>query len=314
MPPPASTFASSGSKHPVSIKKSDGSEQPASQPLPERMQIESKLKKIGVNVMPPSTSNKQPLKSALKSKNSSQQRSIEEQPHRRVSQADQSQDEDIGNQTLTEGRRRSNASINQDGQNTSHLADTMFGDEDAEEQSSPRVRTYSPEELDSLKKVYQSNVVEEEADPVDDENVPEDEIEDEASQSGYRRTGYPRRTDPDSLGGTGQSENDVVVTRSWDPNGTNAMAKEGNQDNVVIEIFNFSLNDRSDALKRDDIKRLFVSMENFNLVDQNYETNPMPKPRGNEPVHFNFREVITIDSEDKRDRLAQMLEDKNLAV
>ena len=93
-------------------------------------------------------------------------------------------------------------------------------------------------------------------------------------------------------GASAKSEDDLVVgdRDSWDPNNTNRFVKEGDQNNVIIEVGSFSLNERSDALRRDDIQRMFVGMNFLNYDPSELESQvTMPKAQPNVPIHFNFR-------------------------
>ena len=97
-----------------------------------------------------------------------------------------------------------------------------------------------------------------------------------------------------NFGNTGESEG-VVVEQSWDPNNTNKLPKQGNEDNVIIEILNFTLKEGSQVLKRDDIKRLFVSMEFLNFDPLELESEiALPKPTANEPRNYNFRKSLDL--------------------
>ena len=138
----------------------------------------------------------------------------------------------------------------------------------------------------------------------------------------------------------GATDDIVVGSKTWDPNNTAKLAKEGNKDNVIIEITSFSLKEDTEILRREDIKRLFVSMEFLNYDPYDLESNiSQPKPAPNQPAFFHFRKslslitfMIAIRSEifsclyiiivivfavdarsnyDKRQLLAAMLVDKN---
>lgn len=181
-----------------------------------------------------------------------------------------------------------------------HLNDTMFGDE--------QPRTYSPTELASLRNVYQQNVVEPSPLSNDDENkaATEEDAENEIDEEiePYHDDDEDdqddvRRPEPDLLGGggtqsfrtTAQSEDDVVLgSKTWDPNNTAKLPKEGNEDFVVIEISSFTLLEDSHVLRRNDIKRLFVSMEFLNYDPEELESPlALPKPAPNVPCYYNFR-------------------------
>jgi hypothetical protein len=167
-----------------------------------------------------------------------------------------------------------------------HYNDTMFGDEVP--------RTYSPNELDSLRHVYQNNVTAHSEDEREnnsnreyiDDNLYEDETENEENTDNLNDANFR------NYQATAKSEDDLVIDNrdSWDPNNTNRLPKEGNENNVIIEISNFNLKENSQVLKRDDIQNLFVGMEFLNYDPAELEAqNSMPKPSANQPVHFNFR-------------------------
>ena len=174
-----------------------------------------------------------------------------------------------------------------------HYNDTMFGDEPG--------RTYSPTELDSLRQVYQTNVTnqsdddEKEVRESRDENSggnDEDEIEEDLGNDN-EETENTKDDNFRNYNATTRSEDDAVVVgdrESWDPHGTSHLPKEGDKDNVIIEISNFSFKENSQIMKREDIQRLFVGMEflNYDPADLECERS-MPKPLANQPVHFNFR-------------------------
>jgi hypothetical protein len=90
---------------------------------------------------------------------------------------------------------------------------------------------------------------------------------------------------------TGKSEDDIVVgERTWDPNNTNKLPKEGDEDHVIIEISSFVLKDGSQVLKRQEIKRLFVSMEFLNYDPVELEsTLTLAKPSADQQIFYNFR-------------------------
>jgi len=180
-----------------------------------------------------------------------------------------------------------------------HYNDTMFGDE--------HVRTYSPNELDSLRNVYQNNVVNQSDEEIDfkdqtnDASITEnqnfnndrdfEEGEDEFNEESENIKDGSFR----NYNATRKSEDDVIVDNkgSWDPNGTRALPKEGDENNVIIEISNFTLKENSQVLKKDEIQQLFVGMEFLSYDPVELESkNSMPKPVANQPVHFNFRKSI----------------------
>ena len=176
----------------------------------------------------------------------------------------------------------------------------MFGDEPG--------RSYSPNELDSLRNVYQNNVTAHSDDERDvreskeaDDDLGEEEIPDDENLNQDFGTGEDYGNEESenikddnfrNYNATAKSEDDVVVgdAASWDPNDTRMLPKEGNRDNVIIEISNFSLKENSQVMMRDDVQQLFVGMEFLNYDPVDLESkNSMPKPAANQAVHFNFR-------------------------
>lgn len=91
-----------------------------------------------------------------------------------------------------------------------------------------------------------------------------------------------------TMGNTQTTDGDIVK-QTWDPNDTNKLPQEGNRDNVIIEISNFTLKEGSNVLKRDDIKKLFLSMEFLNYDFNELESAALSKPPPNVPSHYNFR-------------------------
>lgn len=231
----------------------------------------------------------------------------------------QEEENSVGNSTLHRKPtfETKQSSAKQSPRSPDHYNDTMFEEEPG--------RTYSPNELDSLRNVYQNNVAsyEEKDDgkiPISEgieENVGSEEEVDysEEEENGNVKDNFKNFK---NYNATAKSDDGVVVDESWDPNATNKMAKEGDQDNVIIEILSFSLKENSQVLQRDDIQRLFVSMEFLNLDSSELESNiTMAKPEPNKPVHFNFRKVFQVDAEtnmDKRQVLANMIIDKNQSM
>lgn len=178
--------------------------------------------------------------------------------------------------------------------NGTHYNDTFFGDE---------ARTYSPNELRSLTSQYQKTIQSDEEneedrmqrelvrkqteqqlqaddDYVEEEpptSIPDENIATETGTGHFESTG---RTD------TGQ----LVIGSNFDPNNTNRLPKHGNEDNVIIEIANLTLNKDSEIFKRPDVQSLFVAMNFLNYDPADLEApQSMPKPEPNQVVHFNFR-------------------------
>lgn len=87
-------------------------------------------------------------------------------------------------------------------------------------------------------------------------------------------------------------------------------------DKVVIEIESFALNSQSEALKRDDIQELFVSL-NFSHYGA-LDSEPIAKPRKpNQTVRFDFKNEFLVDMKnnlDDRTRLARALVDDKAAI
>jgi hypothetical protein len=171
-----------------------------------------------------------------------------------------------------------------------HYNDTMFGDDPA--------RTYSPNELDSLRNVYQNNADNQSDDEgerindpinIDNQNLINDgNFEDDLNEESENIKDGSFR----NYNATTKSEDDIVIGNevSWDPNGTRTLPKEGNENNVIIEISNFTIKENSQVLNRNEIQQLFVGMEFLNYDPVELESkNSMPKPVANQPVHFNFR-------------------------
>ena len=98
--------------------------------------------------------------------------------------------------------------------------------------------------------------------------------------------------------GTGRSDADVVVGErgSWDPNGTSNLPKHGDENHVIIEVSNFTLNERSDVINRPEVKRLFVGVTFLDFDPAAMESKSLPKPLPNVPVHFNFRKSKILKS------------------
>jgi hypothetical protein len=179
-----------------------------------------------------------------------------------------------------------------------HFNDTIFGDEPP--------RTMSPnDELDSLNKVYQDNVNVEENE--ENENANSVEIEEEIADEEIKKDANNKEDEDEDedeeeydashfekYNATSKIEEDVVIGAkgSWDPNDTSKLPKNGDENNVIVEISHFTLNENSDALKRDNVQKLFVAM-NFSFIEFDYKeleaNSSMPKPSANQPVYFNFR-------------------------
>lgn len=178
-----------------------------------------------------------------------------------------------------------------------HMNDTMFEDE--------QMRTTSPNELESLRNVYQRNVTDVPNDDQDDggndeieeeigkykEDDGSDEEEDERNrQQGNTELGDTQKSG--YMGNTATSDGDIVK-QTWDPNDTNKLPQEGNQNNVIIEISNFTLKESTDVLRRGEIKKLFVSMDFLNYDPSELESaNALPKPAANQPAYYYFRKSI----------------------
>jgi hypothetical protein len=170
--------------------------------------------------------------------------------------------------------------------------DTMFGDEQVG-------RTYSPNELNSLRNVYQNNV---HTDEEVDDNVIEANNAFKELRNNNDYTGESYESDKnhsknylatcDEMENTTNTQEYLVVGKkdSWDPNNTNNLPMEGNNNNVIIEISSFNFYENVEALRRNDIQRLFVGMDFLNYDPSELESQiTMPKPEPNQEVHFNFR-------------------------
>ena len=175
-----------------------------------------------------------------------------------------------------------------------HYDDTMFGDE--------LPRTYSPNELDSLRHVYQNNAISDDEresrdqnNEIVDENINNDEDVYGSDNDPYELSENTKNENFQNYNATTKSEDEIVVGNKdlWDPNGTRSIPKEGDKNNVIIEISNFTLKENSQVLQRDEIQQLFVGMEFLNYDPADLESkSSMPKPLANQPCHFNFRQSI----------------------
>jgi hypothetical protein len=231
----------------------------------------------------------------------------EAQPPRRDNSHEADEDDEPTEVSERIGESQELNNMNND--ESSHYNDTMFGDENAGT-SAPHDgnngagmsnidgRTFSPNELDSLRHEYQNNMTKHDGDQVDEEENSAAVAGAEAKQGeGFKNYMATGMSVDSMMNRTAKSENDDVVVStsiqnkdSWDPNDSSRYPPDGNQDNVIIEISNFSLNANSNALQRPDIQRLFVGMEFLNLDPLELESQTsMPKPRANQLVHFNFR-------------------------
>lgn len=309
LPPSDSTFSATGSKQPVnSNKKTENNNQ--SPPLETPKSLEQKAKLMGLKIK---NENKQinqreneqvisaKAKPEIKSRTSSAQLS-----HKTNENSDN--DDSIGNATIhgalpelknkkkitSPSNERLIMSSSPQVPASNHYNDTIFGDEQ--------------NELDSLRSNYQNNLTnnlrsddENEQDMSkskfdNDEDEIEEEVADEEDQNDETygesqkiKENYMSYTNNNS---TGKSEDGVVVgdRGSWDPNETSKLPKQGNEDFVIIEISNFSFKENCNALKRSEVKKLFVGMNFLNYDPADLESkDAMPKPKANEPVFFNFR-------------------------
>ena len=192
----------------------------------------------------------------------------------------------------------------QERSNGTHYNDTFFGDE---------ARTYSPNELKSLTSQYQKTIQSDEEN--EEERLEREMVRKQTEQQLAADDDYGEEEPPTSIQdeniatetGTG-SNNDtnmntghfestgrtdtgqLVIGSTFDPNNTNKLPKHGNEDNVIIEIANLTLNKESDIFNRDDVQSLFVAMNFLNYDPEDLEApQSMPKPDPNQVVHFNFR-------------------------
>lgn len=184
-----------------------------------------------------------------------------------------------------------------------HYNDTMFGDEMA-------TRTQSPTELDGLTNAYLDNMTKSASEASDDERRARKVDQHEPDQSSIEEEPFgdgdteptgvtPANNDHNEAGTeefaqTGKTDDDVVVSQTrWDPNDTAKLPKAGNQDNVIIEISSFTLKENTHVLRRDDIKRIYVSMEFLDYDPSGLESlTALPKPAANQPANYNFRKSI----------------------
>ena len=266
LPPSACTFAASGSKQPVGDK--------AGQHVVTQMgSLAQKAQKMGVKL--PKTMPE-----------------AEAKPSKRNSVCSESS---IGNATIRQRPDNLKTPSPVDRPKTpqatateQHFNDTMFGDEQA--------RTYSPNELDSLRSNYQNNLAaaaamsDDERDNSKSHNIEEKLVSDEEELTQIDDE-LPTNT-LNEYQTTGKSEDGVVIgdRASWDPNDTGKLPKEGNDNCVIIEISSFSFKENSAVLHRDDVKKLFVGMNFLNYDPADLESkSSMPRPAANESVYFNFR-------------------------
>lgn len=369
MPPAASTFAVSGSRHPSTDSKASGQAQHASDEAANHKQHEpltlaQKAKKMGIKFnAKEATKQQQQEQKKTKMEDSHQQvpndrspkgsksslRPINSQTSERKSsnESQASNNKEPKTNVMIQKRKESMASNKSKNSNqskeekaassvessieekldmpnelnnnqqpseqqprsathtpsTQHFNDTMFGDE-------PGERTYSPNELKSLRNNYQNltgslddneNVnVRESQDRESDggQHQEEEEIEDEIGEEIDQDEELSENLNNErfqNYHATTKSEDDVIVDErnSWDPNDTAKLPKQGDENNVIIEISSFTLKENSQVLKREDIQKLFVGMEFLNIDPADLESkNSMPKPKVNQPVHFNFRKSI----------------------
>lgn len=213
------------------------------------------------------------------------------------------------------GRRGSNASSGnkispRDGSpgaeqsHGTHYNDTYFGDE---------ARTYSPNELRSLTSQYQKTIQSDEDNEEEqmDRELARRQTEQQLEANGeYAEEEAPTSIPDENIAtetgsnndtqmntGTGHFEStgrtdtgQLVIGSNFDPNNTNKLPKHGNEDNVIIEIANLTLNKESDIFKRQDVQSLFVAMNFLNYDPGDLEApQSMPKPQPHQVVHFNFR-------------------------
>jgi len=176
---------------------------------------------------------------------------------------------------------------------TQHNNDTMFGDNTIRSDDMNIYQKYN-ETVDDVN-VRESQDRESDRGHHEEEEI-EDEIGEEIDQDEEQSENLTNERFR-NYHATTKSEDDVVVDErsSWDPNNTAKLPKHGDENNVIIEISSFTLKENSQVLKRDDIQKLFVGMEFLNIDPADLESkNSMPKPKVNQPVHFNFRKSIQI--------------------
>ena len=324
MPPSASTFSASGSKHPTGDSNQKNKQSSISlmpgENLSEANSLAQKATKMGLKLKPEL---KKLQKVSVQMENNQSEIIDETTPavsnSKRHSIASNQDDNSVGNSTLhrkpdhmvlhtsssTSKKSKNSKSPSPDAgydhppqrtitpTTSQHYNDTMFGDEVG--------RTYSPTELDSLRHVYQNNVTAHGSEDERDNNSNIDNREEDIEDDLYDQREATDNEDVTETVNDGnfqnyqatiKSEDDLVIDNrdSWDPNDTNKLPKEGNENNVIIEISNFTLKENSQVLRRDDIQNLFVGLEFLNYDPAELEAqNSMPKPQANQPVHFNFR-------------------------
>ncbi|CAF0828349.1 unnamed protein product [Brachionus calyciflorus] len=311
LPPSASTFSASGSKAPKKMSENllekaikMGIKSPSQGPSPSVSKPNSKHGSVSgsrTNVK-------------LESPRLNDSRSPEEiRPSSKKNSI--SEEHSIGNATLyrkPDSRDSNTSTPNQ------HYNDTIFEDQ----------RTQSPNDLEHLTNEYQNTVEMNKENYEDNDNYNREEDDEEIEEniiSTYEKGIDEEDEETEDTYGvtmsgnfnkyvaTTKSDNDVV-TESWDPNNTNKMAKNGDENNVIIEIGSLKFNEGSQVLLRDDIQRLFVTMEFLDYDSSDLESKDEPKPLANKYVHFNFRKCFQIDSVEhleKRQLLAEMILDKN---
>jgi hypothetical protein len=215
-------------------------------------------------------------------------------------------DQDEANVTLRESLDVPKGSTSPTGSNlgATHYNDTYFADE-ADQQ-----RTISPNEWNSMHDEYQRKV--------------------KASVDSTEQI-HEHQTNLSDFEVTPKSSWDMTETLSQpqiaahknnhkqantNSNSRHQVAHQANSDNkVTIKITNFSLYESSEALRRSDIKQLFVSMSFLDYEPGDLESPfPLPKPTGaNQVVNYNFEKVFDVDANqhaDKRQKLAATLFDK----
>jgi len=283
LPPSGSTFAVSGSKHPEKQESGPVLIQGEKLLKGQPMSVHEKAKKMGVKL---------PKKVDEPVVVPSRSPSVADEPHKRVSICSESE---IGNATLRRCPDPENPSAlpatraDSENENNQHYNDTLFEDE----------QQLATNDFDSIRDNYQQNlasVSDEErelrSNGADNEEIEED-IDEEMDE---KETMGTNRFDTE--------ESAIVVGErgSWDPNGTNKLPKEGDEDHVIIEISSFMFKDGCEVVESEEVKKLFVGMNFLNYDPADLESkSSLPKPAANEPVYFHFRKskislvIIDID-------------------
>ena len=319
LPPSGSTFSAPGSKKSINSKPASSLALLPDEKLTNKQSLIQKASKAGIKLPKNQVEyeeDKNDFKETMRSSrpssasktigpnlstNNNLIEAIQKSQDSTNKKESESEDEMIGNSTI---RRRpenlprgtlspvEHSANDNPPQSFQHYNDTLFGDD--------QQRTYSPNELDSLRSNYQNNLMKNNLSDEETDGRIEEEIEEELDQNEddedevtaqegvYRDTLQTQNTM--NFDSTGRSDGVVVGQRgSWDPNGTSDLPKHGDQNHVIIEVSNFTLNERTEVLKKPEVKRLFVGIGFLDYDPASMESKSLPKPKINDPLHFNFR-------------------------